>query len=597
MARNTSNTPKSGFFVLKHVGLFAGMALLILVVDIFLYIAIGIFESSISYHDGNDPNSTESEARIHVSDVANSLSKDEQGTWSCNNPDLLQTIANQNGWALVVDSNGNIDWTYNTPDEFPTSFTQNDIAVIAHDRAYSGYITFIWTKDSDLVMMGYPDSQYIFYGITLSSQAFLRIPLYFLLIFTIDLLIIFLLYVFSQRAVMKTVGPTLDALDNLAQGKPTHVRFGGVLHVVGNRINAVSDTLIRKETARKNWVAGVSHDVRTPLAVAMGHAERIENDQTLPESTRESAATITRQGIRIRDLIEDLNIATQLEYDMQPLKIDTIVLSKLLRSIVVDYLNQGIDDAVSIDLDIAESAATASIKGDERLLKRALRNAVDNSIKHNPGSCHITISLNTNPNGMALCVADEGRGMNQEQLYGLATMLEQDYLGAGSLTSSTETSITFSQAQAFIPAERKPGSPELPPDNTSKEYSTEAPRISSQKAPIGTPPIPPKKSRPPEPPVGVESTQLNDATPYSTGGTTPFATSSADAFATTSAAPFKTAAKGGIPHGGSIGKHGLGLPLIARIVLVHEGILTIASAEGEGFTIIMTFPQLKESAN
>ena len=44
MARNTSNTPKSGFFVLKHVGLFAGMALLILVVDIFLYIAIGIFE-------------------------------------------------------------------------------------------------------------------------------------------------------------------------------------------------------------------------------------------------------------------------------------------------------------------------------------------------------------------------------------------------------------------------------------------------------------------------------------------------------------------------------------------------------------------------
>ena len=45
-----------------------------------------------------------------------------------------------------------------------------------------------------------------------------------------------------------------------------------------------------------------------------------------------------------------------------------------------------------------------------------------------------------------------------------------------------------------------------------------------------------------------------------------------------------------IPHGGSIGKHGLGLPLIARIVLVHEGTLTIASAEGAGFSIIMTFP-------
>ena len=50
-----------------------------------------------------------------------------------------------------------------------------------------------------------------------------------------------------------------------------------------------------------------------------------------------------------------------------------------------------------------------------------------------------------------------------------------------------------------------------------------------------------------------------------------------------------------IPHGGSIGKHGLGLPLIARIVLVHDGTLTIASAEGEGFSIIMTFPLTKES--
>lgn len=598
MTSRSNNKPQGRFFALKHVGLFTCMALLILVVDIFLYIAIALFEANASYYEGTDPNSTQSEGRVHVSDVADSLRQDDEGTWILDDNEIEQSLLAKNAWALLINEKGEVEWNFNTPSDFPSSFTQNEIAVLSHDRAYSGYVTFIWTKNSDLVIMGYPDSQYVFFGIMLSSQAFLRIPLYFLMIFTIDLLIVFLLYALSQRSLLKNTGPMLDALDNLAQGKPAKVRFGGMLRVVGNRINAVSDTLLRKETARKNWVAGVSHDVRTPLAVAMGHAERIENDTALPESTRESAAIITRQGVRIRDLIEDLNIATQLEYDMQPLKIDTIVLAKLLRSVVADYLNQGMDDHADFDLDIAEAAAHLSISGDERLLKRALRNAVDNSLKHNPEHCHITISLNVNEKGLALCVADDGRGMNKEQLFALAVMLERDYLGIGSLAAHTETSITFSKTHSFVPNEQKEGGPELPPDNTSQIYEIEAPIISSQKRPAGgnqnnsphssdspwdSSSLPAKK-RPPKPPV-FDREESDIETPSGSNASHPdehYFTQNRFATGAGKTTP--------IPHGGSIGKHGLGLPLIARIVLVHEGTLTIASAEGEGFSIIMTFP-------
>ena len=570
----SKNKVQGSFFIAKQVGLFAGMALLILAVDLILFFAIAMFEATASYFDGTDPNSTQSEGRVHVSNVADALSQDKSGTWIFNDAEIEQELTGKNAWAVLVDSKGNVEWSYNTPKDFPTSFTQNEIAVLSHDRAYSTYVTFIWTKDSNLVIMGYPDTQYLFFGFTLSSQAFLRLPLYFLLIFTIDLLIIFLLYVFSQRSLLKSTGPMLDALDNLAQGKPAKVRFGGMLRVVGNRINAVSDTLLRKETARKNWVAGVSHDVRTPLAIAMGHAEQLEHNPDLPQNAKDSAAIITRQGVRIRDLIEDLNIATQLEYDMQPLKIDTIVMAKLLRSVVVDYLNQGIDDHAKFDLDIAESAAQASVTGDERLIKRALRNAIDNSLKHNPRHCCITISLNVNDKGIALCVADDGRGMSTEQLHGLASLLEHDYLGIGSLIAYTDTSITFSKDNFFMPMQQKEGSPELPPDNSSNVYGSGAPIISSQKPPIGCPAPLPAKKRPPQPPVSSASSTANPSfsVPSSFVGNAP------------------------IPHGGSIGKHGLGLPLIARIVLVHGGTLTIASAEGEGFSIIMTFPIKEEDS-
>ena len=239
MTSRSNNKPQGRFFALKHVGLFTCMALLILVVDIFLYIAIALFEANASYYEGTDPNSTQSEGRVHVSDVADSLRQDDEGTWILDDNEIEQSLLAKNAWALLINEKGEVEWNFNTPSDFPSSFTQNEIAVLSHDRAYSGYVTFIWTKNSDLVIMGYPDSQYVFFGIMLSSQAFLRIPLYFLMIFTIDLLIVFLLYALSQRSLLKNTGPMLDALDNLAQGKPAKVRFGGMLRVVGNRINAV----------------------------------------------------------------------------------------------------------------------------------------------------------------------------------------------------------------------------------------------------------------------------------------------------------------------------------------------------------------------
>ena len=619
------NKPQSGFFILKHIGLFAGMALLILVIDVFLYIAIALFEGQISYADG--PDSANSEARIDIAEVAHSLAQDEQGNWVLDNQDLLNQMDVRDCWTVLLDQNGTVVWSYNTPQDFPISFTQNEIAVISHDRAYGSSSTFIWTKDPNLVIMGYPGNQYLTWGITLSEQAFIRIPLYLLLVFTIDLLLIFLLYVFSQRSLLKSTGPMLDALDNLAQGKPAKVRFSGMLRVVGNRINAVSDTLLRKETARKNWVAGVSHDVRTPLAIAMGHAEQLEHNASLSEDARESAAIITRQGIRIRDLIEDLNIATQLEYDMQPLKIDTIVVAKTLRSVVVDYLNQGIDDHAEFDLDIAETASQALIKGDERLLKRALRNAIDNSLKHNPDHCRITISLNINEKGVALCVADDGRGMNTEQLLGLAAMLERDYLGIGSLTSYTDTSITFSKANSFMPPQQIEGGPDLPPHNTAHSYQAGAPTISAQKPPLGSePPLPAKKTTASSSRSSLRRTRLRcSSLQICEHGILQVCDHDSSELETSTASEFTTRGfqsgpglqsshdrglypepglqnsliniqngslvnNAPIPHGGSIGKHGLGLPLIARIVLVHEGTLTIASAEGAGFSIIMTFP-------
>lgn len=535
--RDPTNQKRGRFFAVKQLLLFGFMAAVILFVDLFLYIGIMMFEMNAN------PDSNIS-AVSNIGELALALSQEDDGSWTLTNNEVINMLDEYDSWAILVDPNGAIAWSYNFPDDMPTTFTRSLIAVIATNHAYASYTTFMWTTDDDyLVIQGYPEYTFTHFSMTLPTSSMEHVPLYILLVFLVDLLIIFLLYAISQRSVVKSVGGTLDALDDLADGRVVNVNFAGSLKPVGQRINRVSNTLIRKETARKNWVAGVSHDVRTPLAVVMGHAERIEQDAELPQATRDSATTITRQGVRIRDLIEDLNIATQLEYDMQPLSVEPVNLPRMLRDVVADYLNQGLDEGAELELSVSDTAAEVVISGDERLLKRALRNAVDNALKHNGYACRVVISLEVEAGEAALSIADNGRGMTPEQLATLAETLEQDYLGTGSVTARGEDFITLSGGTALLPHQAKPGAPLPPPEIAGRAYAagTTAPSIKSQRS------------------------EVNYTVPHVSASET--------------------------PSTGTIGQHGLGLPLIARIAIVHHASITFASPENEGLTITLRFPQ------
>ena len=168
-------------------------------------------------------------------------------------------------------------------------------------------------------------------------------------------------------------------------------------------------------------------------------------------------------------------------------------------------------------------------------------------------------------------------------------MLERDYLGIGSLTSYTDTSITFSKANSFMPPQQIEGGPDLPPHNTSHAYQAGAPTISAQKPPLGSEPPLPAKKRPPRPPAAALEEQGSDvaASRFANTASSRFATTTASELETSTASEFtgrgfqsgpglqnslinnqngSLVNNAPIPHGGSIGKHGLGLPLIARIV-------------------------------
>ena len=218
-----------------------------------------------------------------------------------------------------------------------------------------------------------------------------------------DVLCLFLAYYFSKRRIIQNTEPIVDAIETLADGKPVF-HIDRELSEIANSVNKASLILSRQNEARANWISGVSHDIRTPLSMIMGYADRIAADKTASEGVKEQAVIVQKQSAKIKELVQDLNLVSQLEYEMQPLHKEMVRLSKLLRSYVADLLNTGISDSYNIGIKITPDAENAVLECDARLISRAVNNLVQNSMKHNPQGC-MPFSL--------LC-QDDGIGLSEE---------------------------------------------------------------------------------------------------------------------------------------------------------------------------------------
>ena len=249
------------------------------------------------------------------------------------------------------------------------------------------------------------------------SQRYIKTLPYFVMgILAVDFAILFLVYFFSKRQILKNSEPIITSIETLGKGKPTSLSMRGELSGIADSINNASDILSRQNQARANWISGVSHDIRTPLSMIMGYAERIAHGESADSRISKEAEIIRQQSVKIRELVQDLNLVSQLEYEMQPIHKSSVNLASLLRSYAAELLNSGLPDGYSINIEIAPVAETVLFNCDDRLIARAVRNLVQNSISHNPDGCDIVLALDCTDESIFLSIADNGIGLSYEKL-------------------------------------------------------------------------------------------------------------------------------------------------------------------------------------
>ncbi|WP_195321083.1 sensor histidine kinase [[Clostridium] symbiosum] len=318
-------------------------------------------------------------------------------------------------WAMFLSSNGECLWQVDLPEEIPTNYTVQDVALFS--KGYlNDYPVFVWADDTGLLVLGYPQNSYIkIIGNYYSANMLEVIPLFVVFIGAFDLTIIFLIYFLSKQKIIKNTEPIISSVEALSSGTPVKLSIKGELSSVADSVNRASKIITQQNQARANWISGVSHDIRTPLSMIMGYAARIAENKTASEDIQKQAEIVRSQSVKIKELVQDLNLVSQLEYEMQPLHKEVVRLSKLLRSYVADLLNTGISNSYNIGIEIAPDAENAVLECDARLITRAVNNLVQNSISHNPQGCHIQLILTCYGEDVFLTVSDNGIGLSPEK--------------------------------------------------------------------------------------------------------------------------------------------------------------------------------------
>ena len=171
--------------------------------------------------------------------------------------------------------------------------------------------------------------------------------------------------------------------------------------------------LSKAEAMRRDFVANVSHEMRTPLTVMMGFLETVQTLDLPPEQKAQYLEMMMDQGKRMKNLVEDLLTLANLEANTQPAPMNSISMSYLISLIKNDAyaLSQG-KHSLNFDL-----KTPCNLLGEEREVLSAFSNLVSNAIRYTPnvGSVSATWSVNAAGEG-EFTVTDTGPGISPEHI-------------------------------------------------------------------------------------------------------------------------------------------------------------------------------------
>ncbi|WFD10235.1 sensor histidine kinase [Tepidibacter hydrothermalis] len=339
-------------------------------------------------------------------------------------------LDNNQTWIQILDENGKEIYSYKRPQGNPIKYTPFQLV---HGYKYRGGIgsastVFIGEKTIEgkqySYIIGFPmrkvEKHILIYN-TDEMGAFMKNAVVTVL-FIDSIIALFFGYLFSRR-LTKPLGNIITGVERLGDGDyDIYYKPKGIYNNIYHNLNNLSDTLKRNEIERKkldkmreDWIANISHDIKTPLASIKGYAEILSDDEYefSKEEILSYADVIHKKSNYINELVNDLNLTTKLKNENSIINKKEINLVKLVRESVIDILNDPKYSDSDIDFICGENIILKDI--DNILIKRVINNLLYNCLIHNDAKVSIEVKI-IKDEKVHIFVKDNGKGIGPEDI-------------------------------------------------------------------------------------------------------------------------------------------------------------------------------------
>lgn len=176
--------------------------------------------------------------------------------------------------------------------------------------------------------------------------------------------------------------------------------------------NSMTKELENIETLRNDFVANVSHEIKTPISAISGYASLLSSPSITEEKKKAYVETIQQNAQRLSTLTQELLLLSKLDNQCEPLSDSLFRLDEMIRNQIL--LLEGKWSAKNISWDPELPAVEFS--GKENLLCRMWSNILDNAIKASYSGGTVEVTLVKNEDGVSVSITDHGKGMTEETL-------------------------------------------------------------------------------------------------------------------------------------------------------------------------------------
>jgi two-component system OmpR family sensor kinase len=183
---------------------------------------------------------------------------------------------------------------------------------------------------------------------------------------------------------------------------------------LAHSFNQMSGRLENSQRAQRDFVANVSHELKTPLTSIQGFAQALLDETAdTPAARQQAASVIFTEANRMERLVNGLLELARFDAGSVQLETHPVIICELLEHIVQKFIPQAKQAAVELQLDCQE---LPGLEADGDRLVQVFSNIIDNAIQHTPPGGLVRVVASQEEDWLVISVSDTGSGISPQDL-------------------------------------------------------------------------------------------------------------------------------------------------------------------------------------